>query len=355
MGELLRDMTRATDFVCRYGGDEFCVLLPGSDEPHAIAFAERVRNAAKNTPVEANGCTVTMKMTAGVAQWREDLITPRRLIDLADEALLAAKRVGRDRVLGYAQLHRISLDDAGHQKDAKQFHGVLTADVMTSPIVSVRVNQTIGEVAELFISLNTNSLPVVDDRGRLVGLISEKDVLNAVESSEEWTSPVAKFMNRRVVTFDEMDPAVDVWEFMRHVTMRRVVIVRDRLPVGVVSRGTLLRWLKNWDSVLPRRGQLQTPGARHTLSEQVGRLADGIADEATGLRQNASDTHESLVPSIVCTATRLQDKAQDLLTLSRAVQPPLPPCEGAGNSDVQPPLVPCPDLPSQPHPPTVPQ
>lgn len=213
------------------------------------------------------------------------------MIDLADEALLAAKRAGRDRVLGYAQLHQIrGLDDAGRERGTKHFHGVLAADVMSSPIVTVHGTQTIGEVAELFINLRINSVPVIDDRGRLIGLISEKDVLNGVESGEKWMRPVTDFMNRHVVTFEEMAPAEEIWEFMRLVTMRRVVIVRDRAPVGVVSRGSLLRWLKNWDSVLPRREQLESTGARDALCEQVRRTAQNIADEAEQLRDDVPES-----------------------------------------------------------------
>jgi CBS domain-containing protein len=124
-------------------------------------------------------------------------------------------------------------------------------------------------------------------------------------------------MNRRVVTFEEMTPAVEVWEFMRRVTMRRVVIVRDRTPVGVVSRGSLLRWLKNWDSVLPRRGSLETTATSGTVYEQVRRTAEYIADEVEQLMDEASASEEILVPAVVCAATRLQDRAQDLLALSR--------------------------------------
>ena len=80
---------RPYDQVARYGGDEFVLLLPGSDEPTASAVAERVRQAMARAGVGA--CSL------GVAQWHEPL-DAGALLEQADRALLLAKRTGKDRV-----------------------------------------------------------------------------------------------------------------------------------------------------------------------------------------------------------------------------------------------------------------
>jgi diguanylate cyclase (GGDEF)-like protein/PAS domain S-box-containing protein len=82
-----RMLLRVTDFIARYGGDEFLVLLPDCPRERALAVVERLRAA---TP-----CDQTV--SAGLTFWHEGL-SAEEMVARADEVLYDAKRAGRDRV-----------------------------------------------------------------------------------------------------------------------------------------------------------------------------------------------------------------------------------------------------------------
>ena len=86
---------RKTDRCARYGGEEFVVLLPSSPKADALAVAEKLR--ASVAALAPDGISVTVSI--GVASLPADAPTAERLLDAADQALLAAKRAGRDRVV----------------------------------------------------------------------------------------------------------------------------------------------------------------------------------------------------------------------------------------------------------------
>jgi len=92
----IRGACRETDRVYRYGGDEFCVLLPGACLDDALDVAERLRRAIRE--VRGRGGRSDVRCSVGVANWPGDGPTRDELLLAADRALYAAKRAGRDQV-----------------------------------------------------------------------------------------------------------------------------------------------------------------------------------------------------------------------------------------------------------------
>jgi len=102
VAELLGEHARAADTVCRYGGDEFVVILSSADAASAAAFAERFRRRLRDrASVALPGGVVRITATVGVATFLEDpmALTPEDLLRLADNRLYVGKRAGRDRVV----------------------------------------------------------------------------------------------------------------------------------------------------------------------------------------------------------------------------------------------------------------
>ncbi len=90
---------RSHDRAGRYGGDEFVVVLPGTDSAGALAFAERARTEIAAIPFVFGDAAVRASLSAGIATWPDaEAGSAEELISAADSALYQAKAQGRDRV-----------------------------------------------------------------------------------------------------------------------------------------------------------------------------------------------------------------------------------------------------------------
>ena len=91
---------RAEDIVCRFGGEEFIVILPVADLRVTQARAERIRSKLRELPVLHQGQSLGMvTVSVGVAELPQHGTSPKELIKAADAALYRAKNAGRDRVM----------------------------------------------------------------------------------------------------------------------------------------------------------------------------------------------------------------------------------------------------------------
>lgn len=96
IASLLRSKLREQDALCRWGGEEFVMLLPDTDLNEALRVAERARQSIDQTIIEAQGATLHVTVTIGVARVGDDL---DQAIDAADQAMYEGKRAGRNRVV----------------------------------------------------------------------------------------------------------------------------------------------------------------------------------------------------------------------------------------------------------------
>ena len=89
---------RSVDIVFRLGGEEFAVLLPGTDVLEAYAVAERIRTSVRDNFAEY---AVPVTVSCGVATRRKGGFDRKSLLRAADDALYRAKGAGRDRTVTY--------------------------------------------------------------------------------------------------------------------------------------------------------------------------------------------------------------------------------------------------------------
>ena len=99
LGNFLKSHTRAGDVVCRYGGEEFTIILPEATLEDTLERAERLRSEISNIQFEHGGQVLgTATLSIGVAGYPRHGGTPEALLQSADEALYCAKTEGRNRV-----------------------------------------------------------------------------------------------------------------------------------------------------------------------------------------------------------------------------------------------------------------
>jgi len=97
IARVISEHCRTNDFLGRYGGEEFLIILPETQIDGATTIAERVRSAVAETSLDQNDERITLSI--GVAEWRDGDGSAKRLIAQADRALLEAKSAGRNRIV----------------------------------------------------------------------------------------------------------------------------------------------------------------------------------------------------------------------------------------------------------------
>lgn len=106
IGRLIRSTIRAHDIAGRFGGEEFCILLPDTQTGEAEQLAERIRAVieAHSFDLPTSEISIRVTMSLGIASFPNDAATTTELTHAADIAVYDAKRQGRNRVVCYRSI-----------------------------------------------------------------------------------------------------------------------------------------------------------------------------------------------------------------------------------------------------------
>lgn len=159
-------------------------------------------------------------------------------------------------------------------------------DVMVAPVITVKPSTAVKEVAELFLKKRISAAPVIDSQGKLVGILSEGDLLHRVEADTERHRPwwfevfmgsdtlaaeyvkshgrkVSDIMTRKVIIASPQTPLHEVATLMEQNAIKRVPILENGQLVGIVSRANLIQ------AVATARKLLDIPLSDTTIREQI--------------------------------------------------------------------------------------
>ncbi len=326
----LRKYSRSGDVVCRYGGEEFAVLMPETDEKSAVIWATRVKKALSTIELDTEIGKVRFTASFGVAERTVELASPDQLIDMADQALLVAKGAGRDRVVSFQSMNEVAAAKGTDRGAASVFKGLEARQVMTSLVAGLNEDDTIGSACDFFLRFRINFAPVVDTAGRLSGVLSEKDLMALMIHSDWHVRRVREVMKCNVVFYDEGTPALQIYQFLCRVSLPGVMIVSGGCPTGIVSRTALMRWFANTVSagrIAPDPSEpaqtlvaQESPTGVTTPRDVLVSTAKILSDEAKRLVHRLEHDTDETVPTVVGASTRMQEVINDLLAFSRYAQ-----------------------------------
>ena len=99
----LKSLTRSSDIICRFGGEEFALAVPGASTDEALLLADRLRKNLKSSPINYKDFSITVTASFGISGTNgQEASSLSRLLREADIAMYQAKRNGRDRVEVYS-------------------------------------------------------------------------------------------------------------------------------------------------------------------------------------------------------------------------------------------------------------
>jgi len=148
------------------------------------------------------------------------------------------------------------------------------SDVMATKVVTVGVNANIGDAAAILLNNHISGAPVVNERGELVGIVSEGDLMrrpeigttkrpswwlellsntrsDAIEYIKSHSRTVSDVMTRDVITANPDTPLGDIAAMLERNRVKRVPIVEGSKIVGIVSRANILQALASASKKLP--------------------------------------------------------------------------------------------------------
>jgi CBS domain-containing protein len=114
-------------------------------------------------------------------------------------------------------------------------------EIMTRPAVTISPDASLTDAIELMLNNGISGMPVVDADGRLVGIITEKDVMNFAFSGNADDTAVREAMTTDVVTYPPKTDIAVLTNCLGSKHFRRVPIVSEGKVIGIVTRRDIMR------------------------------------------------------------------------------------------------------------------
>ena len=227
---------------------------------------------------------------------------------------------------------------------------MLASDIMTTSVETVGPDATVKEIAGRLLSRHISAMPVVDDKGYVVGMVSEGDLLRRPENEtvrqpswwlrvfdtgDELARDYSKshgqhardMMTRDVVTVEETASLAEIATILETHRIKRVPVLRDGLPVGIVSRADLLRGLASSGTgkgVSPNDREAKTAITENARDAGIDMefvsvtVADGVANVWGMVESGAQKTALRVAAENVPGISRVNDQVSVMSDMLRS-------------------------------------
>ena len=114
---------------------------------------------------------------------------------------------------------------------------------MTAPVASVGAETSLADIARPMIAGGYSGMPVVDADQRVIGFVSEIDLMTALLNGRDSTTPASELMSSPVVSVDEFETTDEVMRLLRARSIHHLPVVRQERLVGIITPADVVRFL----------------------------------------------------------------------------------------------------------------
>lgn len=116
-------------------------------------------------------------------------------------------------------------------------------DIMTPTVITAKEDVLVTDVIKLLLRWHISGLPIVDDDDKLVGIITEHDVVNFALSGHAADTIASEVMTKNVVTYSPDTLVVEIINYFAAHRIRRVPVVEGGKVAGIISRRDIVRYM----------------------------------------------------------------------------------------------------------------
>jgi CBS domain-containing protein len=116
-------------------------------------------------------------------------------------------------------------------------------EIMTTSLMTVEKDTELNKIIKILVENSLTALPVVDEDMTLLGIVSEKDVLDTLINPKSGKKIAGHLMTKDVTCFDEDTNLIEIFQALVNSSFRRVPILSDGRLAGVISRRDIIRFL----------------------------------------------------------------------------------------------------------------
>ncbi len=236
VAEKLKEHCREGQPLACFGADRFAAFSIGMTESEAGSWAEQIRQSLAATEFASGDAVLRITASFGVAAAKGQSQRAEDLLAAACEALGFAKSSGRDGVARYREYVEDSRAWVDLATPGRLFERTLARDVMMPCPVSVSTEDSVLVAAAAFRRTQLAAVPVVDDQGKLVGLLPEERVFDELSDEQLRTATVGETMIAHPSHFDEQDRFTALLDFFSRPGHAAAVVTHRGRPTGLVTR-----------------------------------------------------------------------------------------------------------------------